>query len=249
MKPSAPLAAVILAAGKSTRMNLQPKAALPLAGRPMGQWVLEAVSATQPQKIVVVVGHQAERVKQAFGDGCRFVLQQPQLGTAHALLTAESALPGFSGNLLVVNADHPLLAREDLCRLTEQHLRSGADASLLTWRRTGDCAYGRILREEKGGIVGIVEEKDATAEELSIREVNLSIYCFSAPLIFDILRQIRADNAQREYYLTDTVALLVKAGKKVETVQAQSRGTSFGVNTRDEFARAEAFLLRGDSLE
>jgi bifunctional N-acetylglucosamine-1-phosphate-uridyltransferase/glucosamine-1-phosphate-acetyltransferase GlmU-like protein len=249
MNIKTPLAAVILAAGRSTRMDMQPKAALSLAGKPMGRWVLEAVKSMEPEKILVVVGHEAERVKEAFGEGCTFILQEPQLGTAHAVLACEEALRGFEGNLLLVNADHPLLSSDDLQRLLAHHRRSKAAATLLTWQSKGESSYGRIQRNEKGEILGIIEGRDATPGQLAISEVNLSMYCFAAPMIFHILRCIRPDNVQREYYLTDAIGFLVRQGKIVEGVEAESPETGFGINTHEEFARAEAFLLRGTPLE
>jgi len=248
MERAVPLVAIVLAAGKSTRMEMQPKAVLPLAGRPMGQRVLEAVRSVEPLQTLVVVGHQAERVRAVFGPDCAFVLQQPQLGTAHALLSCEKSLPAFSGDLLVLSADHPLVSPDDLRRLISHHRRTGAEATLLTWQRSGDSSYGRILRDESGKVNGIIEVRDASPEQLAIREVNLSIYCFAAPFIFDILRRIRPDNVQREYYLTDAVGLLTRSGKRVEAVEAQDAGTGLGINTPEELAEAEAFLLERQAL-
>ncbi len=243
------IAAIILAAGKSTRMQLRPKAALPLAGRLVGKRVADAVGRLNPQEVVVVVGHEAEAVKEAFGAGCKFVLQRPQLGTAHALLCCAEALDGFVGDLLVVSADHPLLAAEDLARLVSHHRKRQAAATLLTGPSASHASFGRLLRDEKGRVVGIVEARDATPEQLALPEVNLSIYCFSAPLIFRVLRAIRADNAQKEFYLTDAVGLLVQEGRLVEAIGAEHRETCFGINTPEELARAEAFLLQGEPLE
>jgi len=230
-------------------MQMQPKAALALAGRPMGQWVLQAVREIEPQETIVVVGHQAELVKEAFGPGCRFALQRPQLGTAHAVLCCEKALQTFVGDLLVVNADHPLISPQDLERLISHHRDCQAKATLLTWQRNSPSCYGRILRDEKGRVAGIVEARDATLEQLALREINLGLYCFSAPLIFDLLRSIRPDNVQREYYLTDVIGLLARRGEPVEGVEAEHLETGFGINTPEELARAEAFLLRGEPLE
>ncbi|NIM05941.1 MAG: NTP transferase domain-containing protein, partial [Armatimonadetes bacterium] len=177
MEVSLSLVAIILAAGKSTRMDMLPKAALPLAGSPMGSRVLEAVKTVEPQEIIVVVGHQADKVKEGFGGECTFVLQQPQLGTAHALLTCEKVLEGFLGDLLVVNADHPLISSDDLHRLIACHRQTQASASLLTWRRNSDSSHGRILRTEAGRVSKIVEVRDATPEQLALSEINLSMYC------------------------------------------------------------------------
>ena len=248
MGTKTPLAAVILAAGKSTRMNLLPKATIIVAGKPMGQRVLEAVKSVAPQEVVVVVGHQAEQAKAVFGDECKFALQQPQLGTAHALQMSEPHLAGFSGDLLVVNTDHPLISRQDLQNLLSHHRESGAAASLLTWQRTEEMAYGRIIRDAAGQVIDIVEVKDATPEQLALREVNLSMYCFAAPLIFEVLRQIRSENAQNEFYLTDAIGLLARAGQKVEAVAARNPETGFGVNTPEELARAEACLQQSQAL-
>jgi bifunctional N-acetylglucosamine-1-phosphate-uridyltransferase/glucosamine-1-phosphate-acetyltransferase GlmU-like protein len=245
----AALAAVIMAAGKSTRMQMRPKAALPILGKPVAQWVLEAVRVTHPEKIIVVVGHEAEAVKAAFGDGCTFVTQEPQLGTGHAVLMTKPALEGFVGDILVANADHPLLAGEDLYNLVAKHRANRAAATLLTRLRTRDSAYGRIIRDAQDRVLGIVEQRDCTPEQLALREINLGMYCFAAPRIFEILAQVGTNNAQKEYYLTDAAKLLADAGDLVQTVEAKHIGSGFGINTPEEFAQAEAYLANGVSLE
>jgi bifunctional N-acetylglucosamine-1-phosphate-uridyltransferase/glucosamine-1-phosphate-acetyltransferase GlmU-like protein len=249
MEQTPPLVAIILAAGKSTRMQMKPKSALPLAGKPVAQWALSAVKETRPQEIIVIVGHEAEAVKNAFGPECKFVLQEPQLGTGHALLICERLLKDFVGDLLVIFGDHPLISGQDLQNLVAYHRQNKPATTMLTWLRKGESSFGRILRDENSKVLGIIEVPDASPQQLAIREVNLSMYCFPCPAIFDVLHHIRADNKKQEYYLTDVVGLLVQEGKRVEAFTAQHPGTAFGINTPEEFARAEAFLLKNTPLE
>jgi bifunctional UDP-N-acetylglucosamine pyrophosphorylase/glucosamine-1-phosphate N-acetyltransferase len=243
------LAAIILAAGQSKRMHREPKAVLNLAGRPLAQWVLEALSLLSPDICIAVVGHEAERVKPAFGENCRFVLQKEPRGTGNAVLSCESQLIDYEGDALVVSVDHPLLASEDLVRLIRHHRTTQADATLLFLRRENPASYGRIILDGGGSVLRIVEEKDASPEERAISETNLGIYCFALPGVFAALGKVGADNAQGEQYLTDVIEILVREGKRVEAVAALHPATGFGINTPEELAEAEALLrqtLRSD---
>jgi bifunctional UDP-N-acetylglucosamine pyrophosphorylase / glucosamine-1-phosphate N-acetyltransferase len=236
------LAAVILAAGESKRMNRQPKAAIILAGRPLALWVLQALAPLKAEKCLAVVGHEAEKVKAAFGDSCGFVIQGLPRGTGHALLSCEKALTDYRGDALVVSVDHPLLASEDLLRLVAHHRASRAEASLLSLLRENPSSYGRIVRDAAGKVVRIVEERDASPEEKKIQETNLGIYCFALPGIFEVLKRVGTNNAQQEQYLTDAVGIMVEQGRPVEALASLHEETGFGINTPEELARAEALL-------
>lgn len=244
------LTAVIMAAGKSTRMKSRlPKPLHPLCGKPLLSYILDACEEAGASRIVVVVGHEAERVQEAFGGRCEFALQEEQLGTGHALMVTQPLLNGYDGDLLVLPGDTPLIDGDTLRKLAEHHRRTSAVATLLSAALPHDAGmYGRVLRDETGKVLGVVEAKDATPAQMAVREINTSIYCFRAPALFDALRQIRPDNAQGEYYLTDVIGLLTHAGQKVEAVVADDWQVTLGVNTRVELADV-ASRLRWRILE
>lgn len=243
-KPS--LTAVIMAAGKSTRMKSRlPKPLHLLCGKPLLSYLLDACQSAGVSRTIVIVGHEAERVQEAFRGRCEFALQEEQLGTGHAVMSARPLLEGYAGDLLVLPGDTPLIDSDTLRRLVEHHRKSGAVATLLSAVLPHDAAmYGRVLRDPHGRVLGVVEAKDATPEQRSVREINTSIYCFHAPVLFDALQEIRPDNAQGEYYLTDVIALLTRRGKPVEAVVADDWQVTLGVNTRVELADVASRLRR-----
>jgi len=234
---TAQVAAVILAAGKGTRMkSAQPKVLHPLCGRPLVAWPLAAVRELGCQPAVLVVGHGAEAVRQATaGDGVRHVLQQPQLGTGHALLCAREALADFAGTVLLLAGDVPLLRAETLQRLAARHQQARAAATVLTMTPDNPFGYGRIVRDG-GRIARIVEQKDATPAEAALNEVNTGVYAFDAGFVFAALERVGTANAQGEYYLTDVVELAVRSGEVVETVQLDDPEEALGVNDRRQLA-------------
>jgi bifunctional UDP-N-acetylglucosamine pyrophosphorylase/glucosamine-1-phosphate N-acetyltransferase len=230
---------VILAAGKGTRMkSARPKVLHPLAGRPIIDHVLRTSSQLQPDRTVLVVGHGAADVQQALSgwSGLQLVTQSPQLGTGHALLQAAPALEGQTGTLLLLYADVPLLSVGTLQRLLEAHRTTRAAATVLTAELDDPYGYGRIVRDASGQIARIVEERDASADERAIREVNSGIYALELKSLFATLQQLAADNAQGEYYLTDLIAMHRQAGKHVGTLRIASAGELRGINSRVELA-------------
>lgn len=235
--------AVILAAGKGTRMKSdRPKVLHPLLGRPMVWHVLQSVRAAGAQRIIVVVGHQADLVQEALADaGVEFVLQQPQMGTGHAVMQAEPLLRREEGTVLVTYGDTPLLTPETLRNLVEYHTRQGAAATVLSAHLDDPTGYGRIVRNPKGAFQAIVEEKDAGPSQRAIREINTGTYCFQAPDLLQALAQLRPDNAQSEYYLTDTLGILARERTVLAAPIAQGAEWQ-GINSRAELARAEAAL-------
>ena len=234
------IAAVVLAAGKGTRMKSDKAKVLHEAnGRPVAFYPVRAVLAVDASPVVVVVGHQAKSVEQELsralpGAPLRFALQAEQLGTGHAVLCAEEALRGFDGSVLILAADVPLVRPATLQKLVGA--RKGADVALLTCRAKDPSGYGRILRRPDGTVARIVEEKDATPEERKIDEVNASIYLADAKFLFPALRGVGRGNAQGEYYLTDIVA----RGRAV-AVEAEETEVS-GVNDRAQLARSASAL-------
>ncbi|HVQ41934.1 MAG TPA: bifunctional UDP-N-acetylglucosamine diphosphorylase/glucosamine-1-phosphate N-acetyltransferase GlmU [Vicinamibacterales bacterium] len=236
---------VILAAGKGTRMkSSRPKVLHALAGRPVIEHVLRAVDALRADSTVVVIGHGADDVRTALGPrtSLQFAVQSPQLGTGHALLQAESALAGKTGTVLLVYADVPLLQVSTLSRLIEHHRATKAAATVLTTELAEPYGYGRIVRDEAGRIARIVEERDASGAERDIKEINSGIYCFDAAPLFGALKQLAADNAQGEYYLTDLVAAYRQDRRVVETLQIDSPAELRGVNSRVDLSELGAVL-------
>jgi bifunctional UDP-N-acetylglucosamine pyrophosphorylase / glucosamine-1-phosphate N-acetyltransferase len=243
---------VVLAAGKGTRMkSARAKVLHEAAGFPLIEHVLRAADPLGPATTVVVVGHQADRVKDALGKrlGLRFALQEPQLGTGHALMQAEPHLRGLSGTVVLLYGDVPLLRTETLRSLIDTHRARGAAGTVITARVDDPHGYGRIVRTD-GRIAAIVEEKDATPAERAIDEINSGIYAFDAAPLFGALSSLSAANAQGEYYLTDLVKAYRARGLAVETVSLEDPREIMGVNSRKELAQVTAILnaTRHDEL-
>lgn len=236
-------AAVILAAGQGTRMksNLL-KVLHPVAGRPMLEHVVQAARQTGVDRCLVVVGYQAEKVQELLGDSVEYVRQEQQLGTGHAVLQAQVPLAAFRGDLLVLYGDNPLLEPATLQELLVRHRETGAAATVLSAVMPDPSGLGRIVRDRRGRYLKTVEEKDASPEERRIKEAMSGIFCFQAPLIFELLSRLRPDNAQQEYYLTDVLRLLVEEDRVVEVVVAEDYRSVIGPNTRQGLAQAETIM-------
>ncbi len=233
-------AAIILAAGKGTRMKSdRAKVLHPVAGRPMLLHVLDSLDPLGLEKICVVVGHRADEVRAALSgrDVC-CVLQKEQLGTAHAVLQAREALKGFTGTVLILNGDTPLLTEATLHRLLAEHKNKAASLTFLTSLFFDPTGYGRVVRSAAGHLLRIVEEKDATPEEKKIREINAGVYAAEAPFLFEAVSAIRSDNAQKEYYLTDIVRSAIGSNDTLATVTADPEEV-MGINSRADLAEAE----------
>jgi bifunctional UDP-N-acetylglucosamine pyrophosphorylase/glucosamine-1-phosphate N-acetyltransferase len=239
-----PLAAVILAAGKGTRMRCKtPKVIQPVAGRPMILYALELATALQASPLVVVVGHQGEQIQKTLPAGdWQAVEQTEQLGTGHALRQTEGILKGYSGDVLVLHADVPLLKAETLQRLVETHQRSGAVATLLTAIMEEPGRLGRVIRGRDGHVVRIVEALDATEAERAIHEINTGTYCFQASFLYPALHQLTADNAKGEYYLTDVIGAACRTGLPVQAVQSDDWREAVGIDSKADLAKAETII-------
>ena len=237
-------AALVLAAGMGKRMNSDlAKVLHPMAGHPLLWHVLATLDDLGVARKVVVVGHQRERVLEAFAGRAdlEWAVQAEQRGTGHACMMAEPSLDGFDGTLLVVCGDTPLLTAGTLHALLETHAASGASVTVLSMRLPDPRGYGRIVRTADGaGIERIVEEKDASAAERALDEVNSGIYAFRYRSLAGVLDRLTAENAQGEYYLTDTVSLLRARGEKAAVVCAEDHRELLGINTVDQLAEAEA---------
>jgi bifunctional UDP-N-acetylglucosamine pyrophosphorylase/glucosamine-1-phosphate N-acetyltransferase len=237
---------VILAAGKGTRMKSEvPKVLHRAAGLPMIEHVLHTAATLRPRSTIVVVGHQAEAVKAALSGhlDVTYVVQEPQHGTAHALLTAERALGGATGTLLLLSGDVPLLSPDTVQRLVTQHDATAAAITVLTAIVDDPTGYGRIVREGEA-IACIVEDRDARPEQRAIREINSGIYAFALDGLFDAVRGIAADNAQQEYYLPDLVGIYRRRGRVVGTLQVGDADEIRGINSRSELATASRLVRR-----
>jgi bifunctional UDP-N-acetylglucosamine pyrophosphorylase/glucosamine-1-phosphate N-acetyltransferase len=240
---------VILAAGKGTRMkSALPKVLHPVAGMRMIDGVLDAGASLGPRSTIVVIGHQGDVLRGALSQrpGLTFVVQEPQLGTGHALLQTEPALSGATGTLLLLSGDVPLLKAGTLQQLFERHVASGAAATVVTAVVDEPFGYGRIVRDVGTGgsgeqIARIVEERDASPAEREIREINSGIYAFALDGLFAALRRIAAENSQGEYYLPDLVTIFRSDGRCVESFRAAAEEV-LGINSRAELAAVSRIM-------
>lgn len=241
----APTAAIILAAGRSTRMRSRlPKPLHPICGYPMTTHVVNACRNAGVSRIVVVVGHEAQAVMDGLGSDLEFALQQTPRGTADAVMAARQHFEGWAGTILILAGDIPLIPATTLAALLQKQVAGGAAATMLTSHLDDPTGYGRIVRDADGSVIGIVEHKDATPEQLAITEWNPSIYAFSSDHLWTALDKIEPTNAQGEYYLTDAVSILRRSGQKIEALPASSSNDVLGVNTRVELAAAAALLRK-----
>ena len=235
------LAIAILAAGKGTRMKSRlPKVLMPLAGATLVERVLKSAAALEPERRMLIVGHQAERVRATLAGQAdlEFVLQEPQNGTGHAVQQLLGPLEGFQGDLLVLNGDVPLLRPQTLTALLERHRSSGAAVTVLTARLQDPTGYGRVFTDEQGRVTAIVEERDCSPSQRSHSLTNAGIYCFHWPRLAQVLPRLTTDNDQGELYLTDTVAMLQPA-LQLEVADWQETN---GINDRQQLAQCEAVL-------
>ena len=240
------LAVVILAAGKGTRMKSElPKVFHEILGEPMLTYVMKTVEKLAPRKTLLVVGHMRELIMDYYKKlPVEFVVQDQQQGTGHAVMMAEPALKDFDGTVMVLAGDVPLISEKTLRRLVEFHEEKGAAVTDLT-AILGDAGnYGRVIRQDSGEILKIVEKKDASLEELKIREINTGTFCFDSRVLFSALREVRAENAQKEYYLTDTVEIIRRRGLPAFALPTDHPSETLGINTKDELVEIEKRLLK-----
>lgn len=238
------IVAVVLAAGKGKRMKSDlPKVLHTLLGRPLIEHLVETLISLSIKRIVVVVGHRADLVQKAlakYHDSVEFVMQEKQLGTGHAVLTTEPAFTGYFGDILVLNGDVPFLSKQTIEQLVILHRQEKAAATVLSAIPPDPAGYGRIVRIPGGNLVDrIVEHKDAGPEELKIREINSGTFCFDAARLFPALRDIKADNSQKEYYVTDVMAILRLQGQKTAVCLAEDADEALGVNSAEQLADLE----------
>lgn len=255
------VSAIILAAGKGTRMKSDlPKVAHGCAGRTIVEWVTRACAHAGCARIVTVVGYQQEVVRNILtratptGAQVEFAVQEEQHGTGHAVVCAEplfareASEPGHA--VFVLAGDGPLIRAQTLRTLLDRHRSTGAAATLATAVIDDPAGYGRIVRDAQGRFTGIVEQKNATPEQLKVREVNPSYYCFDAMMLFNALRRVQRNRVSGEYYITDVPALLMEEGRRVEVIDAVPPEDVLSINTPEQLAEVERILIRrGEAAE
>lgn len=237
-------AALILAAGQGTRMKSDlAKVLHEVAGKAMIRYVLEAVQALSPSRIVMVIGHQAEAVRRELaGERLEFVLQEERLGTGHAALMARERFTGFTGTILVLNGDTPLLRPSTLERFIAYHRNEGASGSVLSAEVDDPAGYGRIVRDGAGAFLRITEHKDASDDVRSIHEINSGIFCFESADLFGALEKVGRRNVQGEYYITDVMEILNRDGKRVGVFLCDQGEEVLGINTVEQLRAAERLM-------
>jgi bifunctional UDP-N-acetylglucosamine pyrophosphorylase/glucosamine-1-phosphate N-acetyltransferase len=248
---------VVLAAGKGTRMkSAMPKVLHRVAGRPMIEHVLAAAANLQPRSMTVVIGHEADSVRATLSGsapaqvraGLTFVVQEPQLGTGHALLSAAPVLASATGTVLLLSGDVPLLSAQSLRALVDRHRATGAAATVVTAVVDQPRGYGRIVRSGRE-IARIVEDRDASPAEREIREINSGIYALELEDLFESIRSIGTDNAQHEYYLPDLVGLYRRRGRVVDTLTLDNADELRGINSRQELAEVSCIVRQQKNAE
>ena len=230
---------IVLAAGKGTRMKSKScKVLNKICGKTMVEYVVEAAQATEPDKIVTIVGNGAEEVKKVLAGKSEFVLQKKQLGTGDAVLTAANKLAAENGATLVITGDTPLFTSQTFQKLFDYHQSKGNAATVLTAQAPNPFGYGRIIRDDQDNVLRIVEQKDGTAEELETDEINTGVFCFDNQKLFSALKQVNNHNAQGEYYLTDVLEILRNQGERIGAYRMPDFSESLGVNDRMALAQA-----------
>lgn len=236
------VAAVILAAGQGTRMRSDlPKVLHPLGGQPMVLYSIQTAKEATGQTPVLVIGHAGERIQQVVGEAARYAVQEPQLGTGHAVQQAQAVLTDQADMLLVTLADMPMVTVETLKRIIAMQESNAGPISMATITIDDPRGFGRVVRDAHGRVTGIVEEAQASEEELAIRELNSSIYCFRADWLWQALRRVPL-SAKGEYYLTDVVQLAVADGYSVQALKLEDSSEAIGINTRIHLSEAENLL-------
>ncbi len=244
------LAVIVLAAGKGTRMKSDlPKVLHRLCGRLMIGYVLQTIHKLGSGKFFLIVGHKKEQVERKIKEEFpylynefSFVFQKELLGSGHAVLQTEKNLKNFKGCVLIISGDVPLIEKETLVKLVKQHKKEKNVATILTTQIENPFSYGRIIRSRNNKVEGIVEEKDASFSQKTIKEINSGIYCFSARLLFESLPLVRCANKKGEYYLTDVIRILKEKGNKIGACKIEDGGQVIGINDRINLACAEQMI-------
>jgi len=238
------ISTAIMAAGKGTRMKSDlPKVLHKLNERSMVHYVIDLAEKIKSDKIVLIIGHKKELVeKECGGRNVKFALQDPQLGTGHAVQMTGPAFADYDGDILVLSGDVPLLTEKSIRALIAEHQKIDATATLLTADLDDPHGYGRVLRDKDGSVESVVEHKDANDEQLKIKEINVGIYLFDSQSLFKALKAVKNDNSQGEYYLPDVIPMFIEEGNSVRAVKSESFDETRGINTIDQLKEAETIL-------
>ncbi|HNY72923.1 MAG TPA: NTP transferase domain-containing protein [Syntrophales bacterium] len=244
------IGAVILAAGKGTRMHSDlAKVLHTIDGRPMLAYSVDLARAVGAERIVAVIGHQAQQVREfCAAPGLLFVEQRPQLGTGHAVLQARKAFAGFAGRVLVLCGDVPLLRTNTIAALIDHHDATGAAVTVMTVVLSDPGNYGRVVKDANGEVMKIVEARDATEAEKEIHEINTGIYCADSGFLFSAVTRIGNCNAQREYYLTDIMEIARRDGVRTQAYVAADAVEVMGINTPEELACARRIVAAWEDV-
>ena len=239
------VAAVVLAAGQGTRMRSElPKVLHKVVGKHLIEHVIERCQEAFIPKIIVVVGHLGEQVEEILGDGFYYAWQREQLGTGHAVRQAVQFFTPETEDVLVLCGDTPLLTEPTLSKLMQLHKEEGAAATILTTTLSDPTGYGRVIRNNRGDVLKIVEDKDASATERQIKEINSGTYCFKVDILQEMLQKIKPDNIQAEYYLTDVISLCQDNKLKVTAYHTEDAEEVMGINSRIQLAQAESIFQK-----
>ncbi len=241
------VAAIILAAGKGSRINAQNtnKVLLTLAGKPMIGYTVDILNKLNISTIIVVVGHQKQQVKKYLGNKVEYMTQKRQLGTGHAVMQAMKALPESCSEVIVLYGDHSSFYTPDMLKnIIRSHKQNKADMTFVTVRKKDPAGYGRILRDDKGNLLGIREHKNASPAERKIKEINAGAYCYSLPFLNTYLTEIKKDPIKGEYYLTDLLSIALLNNCRVNPYLINDELISVGVNTLQELALADTIMKK-----
>ena len=237
--------ALILAAGKGKRMKSERSKVLhEINGKSLIEYVVNALDIDEIERIGVIVSEQnIKEIKEVLGERADYVIQKEQLGTGHAVLSSKNWLSGFEGNIVVVAGDAPFLDKNTVSSLLAQFKMKKYACVLLTAIYETPPPYGRVVRNDEGTVIKIVEEKDASEEEKNIKEVSSSHYCFDKTKLFNALKQIKNDNMQGEYYLPDAIEIFIKDNQLVEALPVKNPMITFGINSREDLFKAKKLML------
>lgn len=239
------LMAVILAAGEGKRMkSRKSKVVHKVCGKALVEWVYKAVSRAGIEESILVVGHRADQVRDCMGERVVYAVQEKQLGTGHAVMQAEEHLRGKDGLVIILCGDTPLVTSETITKTIEYHKSKNNSATVITAEMDDPTGYGRIIRNDNGDVIKIVEHRDATDEQRSVKEINSGMYCFTIRELLEALKQLNNNNSQGEYYLTDTLEILISKGLKVGAMKVEDQDEILGINDRIQLAQASEIMRK-----
>jgi len=239
------LMAIILAAGEGKRMKSKnSKVVHNICGKSLIEWVYDAVSGAGIDETIVVVGHRADQVKECMGDRVKYAFQSQQLGTGHAVMQAEEYLRGKEGYVFVLYGDTPLITAKTISECISLHKKNGNAVTVVTAEFDDPTGYGRIVRDEHGNVIKIVEQRDASDEEKKIKEINSGLYCFTISSLLESLKKLTNDNDQGEFYITDTIGILIKEGFKAGAMKLENPAEILGINDRVQLYQASEHIRR-----